>query len=40
MPAVVHYDGSARLQTVTNNDNKWYYNFIKKFRKKQGVLFY
>ena len=37
VPAVVHYDGSARLQTVTNNDNKWYYNFIKKFKKKTGV---
>ena len=37
IPAVVHYDGSARLQTVTENDNKWYYNFIKKFKEKTGV---
>ena len=37
IPAVVHFDGSARLQTVTQNDNKWYYNFIKKFGKKTGV---
>ena len=37
VPAVVHYDGSARLQTVTENDNKWYYNFIKKFKEKTGV---
>ena len=37
VPAVVHYDGSARLQTVTENDNKWYYNFIKRFGEKTGV---
>ena len=37
VPAVVHFDGSARLQTVTENDNKWYYDFIKKFKDKTGV---
>jgi len=37
VPAVVHLDGSGRLQTVTEKDNKWYYNFIKKFKKKTGV---
>ena len=37
IPAVVHFDGSARLQTVTEKDNKWYYNFIKLFNKKTGV---
>ena len=37
VPAVVHFDGSARLQTVTENDNKWYYNFIKKWYDKSGV---
>ena len=37
VPAVVHYDGSARLQTVTEKDNFWYYNFIKKFSKETGV---
>ena len=37
MPAVVHHDGTARLQTVTENDNKWYYNLIKKFQDKTGV---
>ena len=36
-PAVVHFDGSARLQTVTEKDNKWYYNFIKLFHQKTGV---
>jgi carbamoyltransferase len=37
VPAVVHFDGTARLQTVTENDNFWYYNFIKKFGEKTGV---
>ena len=37
VPAVVHLNGTARLQTVTKNDNKWYYNFIKKFESKTGV---
>tara|TARA_R110002074_G_scaffold73135_4_gene168030 strand:- start:2389 stop:3981 length:1593 start_codon:yes stop_codon:yes gene_type:complete len=35
--AVVHFDGSGRLQTVTENDNKWYYNFIKMFGNKTDV---
>jgi len=37
VPAVVHFDGTARLQTVSENDNKWYYNFIKKWYNKSGV---
>ena len=37
VPAVVHFDNTGRLQTVTENDNKWYYNFIKKFKEKTGV---
>ena len=37
VPAVVHLNGTARLQTVTENDNKWYYNFIKKWYNKSGV---
>ena len=37
VPAVVHHDGTARLQTVTENDNKWYYNLIKKFKEKTDV---
>lgn len=37
VPAVVHLDGSARLQTVTQKDNKWYYSLIKRFGEKTGV---
>ena len=37
VPAVCHVDNSARLQTVTEKDNLWYYNFIKKFGEKTGV---
>ena len=37
VPAVVHFDGSARLQTVTENDNLWYYNFIKKWEKQTNI---
>ena len=37
VPAVVHKDDTARLQTVTENDNRWYYNFLKKWKEKTGI---
>ena len=37
VPAVVHFDGTARLQTVSKNDNSWYYGFLKKWEEKTGV---
>lgn len=37
VPAVVHFNGTGRLQTVTEKDNRWYYNFIKKWFSKSGV---
>tara|TARA_R110001592_G_scaffold95091_1_gene274353 strand:+ start:85 stop:1800 length:1716 start_codon:yes stop_codon:yes gene_type:complete len=37
VPAVVHLDGTGRLQTVTKKNNKWYYNFIKKWKEKTGI---
>lgn len=37
VPAVVHFDGTARLQTVSRKDNAWYYDLIKKFERKTGV---
>jgi len=37
VPAVVHHDGTARLQTVTENDNKWYFNLLKSWKHKTGI---
>ena len=37
VPAVVHLDGTGRLQTVTEKVNPWYYNFIKRWFNETGV---
>lgn len=37
VPAVLHFDDTARLQTVTENDNKWYFDFLTKWHAKSGV---
>ena len=37
VPAVVHLDGTGRLQTVDEKMNKWYYNFIKEWHEASGV---
>tara|TARA_R110000737_G_scaffold15731_2_gene32621 strand:- start:1268 stop:2989 length:1722 start_codon:yes stop_codon:yes gene_type:complete len=37
VPAVVHVDGTARLQTVTEKDNFWFYNFLKKWKEKTKI---
>lgn len=37
VPAVVHLDGTGRLQTVTDSDNPWYYHFIKMVKHKTNV---
>jgi carbamoyltransferase len=37
VPAVVHFDDTARLQSVSKEDNEWYHSFIDKFREKTGV---
>ena len=37
VPAVVHLDGTGRLQTVTAETNPWYYNFLKKWNEASGV---
>ena len=37
VPAVVHFDGTARLQTVRKEDSQWYYNFLQKWEEVSGV---
>lgn len=37
VPAVVHVDGSARIQTVTARQNQKFYHLLKKFENKTGV---
>lgn len=37
VPAIVHVDGSARVQTVVKETNKRFYCLIKKFGKNTGV---
>ncbi|MCP4156211.1 MAG: carbamoyltransferase [bacterium] len=37
IPAVVHVDGTARLQTVSRDGNPVFYRFIECFCKKTGV---
>jgi len=37
VPAVVHLNGTGRLQTLTEKGNGWFYNFVKKWRAKSGV---
>ena len=36
IPAVTHVDYSARIQTVSRNTNKHYYDLISKFKEKTG----
>ena len=37
LPAVTHVDGTGRLQTVTEEQNRLYYRLIKRFGEKTGV---
>jgi carbamoyltransferase len=36
-PAVVHFDGSARIQTVERADNASFWKLIEAFRRRTGV---
>mgnify|MGYP001562989692 CR=1 FL=1 len=37
IPAVVHIDGTGRLQSVSQKDNPLYHNLIKEFGKLSGA---
>ena len=37
VPAVVHYDGTGRLQTVNKHLSPWYHGFITKWETLSGV---
>ena len=36
LPAITHIDGSSRVQTVTRNTNKRYYDLISRFKQITG----
>lgn len=37
VPAVVHYDGTGRLQTVNKASNPWFHGFLQKWTTLTGV---
>ena len=37
VPAVVHYDNTGRVQTVSKDHNPWWHNFLKKWENISGV---
>jgi len=37
IPAVVHVDGTARVQTITQEQNPFIYNLITTFKEKTGI---
>lgn len=37
VPSVIHVDGTCRVQTVTKEQNKNFYNLISAFKEKTGV---
>jgi carbamoyltransferase len=37
IPTVVHQDGSARIQTVTRQDNALYHDLLAAFRERTGL---
>ena len=36
-PAIEHFDGTARIQTVNREQNDWYYDLISKFYEITGI---
>jgi len=37
IPSIIHVDGTCRIQTVNEKQNKNYYNLIKAFHKRTGI---
>jgi carbamoyltransferase len=37
IPSIIHVDGTCRIQTVTQEQNKHYYDLIKAFKEETGV---
>jgi len=37
IPAVLHVDNTCRLQTVSENDNKYFYDVIKSFEELTNI---
>ena len=35
-PAIIHYDNSSRVQTVSKSDNEGFYELLKAWKKKTG----
>ena len=37
IPAVTHYDGTGRLQTVNKDLSPWFHTFLSKWERLSGV---
>jgi carbamoyltransferase len=37
LAAITHVDNTARVQTITREQNKWLYDLITKFEEKTGI---
>ena len=37
IPSIIHLDGTCRIQTVTEKQNKHYYDLIKQFKEETGI---